>query len=65
LTQQSVVGGTTYQPPNIYDTVGASLTTIDPQTVSISGAGAGHPNVQPFIVLNYMIATTGIYPSRD
>lgn len=51
--------------PNVYDTVGTSLVTIDPQTVSVSGAGAAHPNVQPFIVLNYMIATTGIYPSRD
>jgi len=45
--------------------VGTTLVTIDPQTVSISGASAGHPNVQPFMVLNYMIATIGIYPSRD
>lgn len=65
MPQPAVQNGTTYAPPNIYDAVGTTLVTIDPQTVSISGASAGHPNVQPFMVLNYMIATIGIYPSRD
>lgn len=62
----SVVSGTsTVAPPNVYDTVGTSLVSLDPQSISVSGSSAGHPNVQPFIVLNYMIATIGIYPSRD
>ncbi|WP_162305935.1 phage tail protein [Oleisolibacter albus] len=32
-------------------------------TVSSSG-GAPHPNLQPWAVTNYCIATTGVYPSR-
>lgn len=65
VTQQSVVSGTTFQPPNVFDAVGTTLTTIDPQTISVAGSSAGHPNVQPYITLNYCIATIGIYPSRD
>jgi len=65
VPQQGVVSGTTIQPPNIYDGVGTSLVTLDPQTVSISGSGAGHSNIQPYVTLNYCIATIGIYPSRD
>jgi len=30
----------------------------------ISGGSQPHPNMQPFLVLNYCIATTGIFPVR-
>ncbi|HEY0832747.1 MAG TPA: tail fiber protein [Azospirillum sp.] len=55
----------TISPPNLYSTVASTVVTLDPSSISVSGSSAAHPNVQPFIVLNYMIATTGIYPSRD
>lgn len=29
-----------------------------------TGGGAAHPNMQPFQTLNYMIALTGVFPSR-
>ena len=50
-------------PVNIY---GAPTNTValDSGTLSSAGAGAAHNNMQPFLVLNYCIATTGIYPSR-
>lgn len=47
---------------------GASSTvTLAPQTITTvpSAAAAGHPNMQPFAVVNYCIALQGVYPSRN
>ena len=35
------------------------------ETTTPAGAGQSHPNMQPFLTLNYCIALTGIYPSRS
>jgi microcystin-dependent protein len=35
-----------------------------PATLGTTG-GQGHENRQPYLVLNFVIATTGIFPSRD
>ena len=29
-----------------------------------AGGGAAHPNMQPYLTLNYIIATSGVYPQR-
>ena len=34
-------------------------------TVANAGSGQGHPNVQPFLCVNYIIALQGIFPSRN
>ena len=34
-------------------------------TSSVSGGGQPHNNLQPYLVLNYLIALTGTYPSRS
>ena len=34
-------------------------------TVANEGSGQGHPNVQPFLCVNYIIALQGIFPSRN
>jgi len=34
-------------------------------TVSSAGGGVAHENMQPWLALNYFIATTGTYPSRN
>lgn len=34
-------------------------------TVSANGGGAGHNNMQPFVVMNFCIATIGVYPPRS
>ncbi len=40
-------------------------TTMDPQALTPSaGGGQGHENRQPFLCLNYCIATEGIFPQR-
>ncbi len=32
--------------------------------ISNTGGSQSHPNLQPFLVINYIIATQGIFPSR-
>ncbi len=41
----------------------AAVTTLSPQTVGAVGGSQAHENRQPFGVLNYCIALTGIFPS--
>lgn len=33
--------------------------------IGTSGESQGHPNLQPYLVVNFIIALTGIYPSRN
>lgn len=40
-------------------------TTLNPQSVSFVGGNQQHNNLQPLQVINYCIATGGIYPSRN
>ena len=39
--------------------------TLNSGVVSPAGQGAAHPNMQPYLVGMYCIATTGMYPSRN
>lgn len=48
---------------NFYNT-GNPDTTLFPGTISTEGGGQGHSNMQPYVVLNYIIAVTGVYPQR-
>ena len=41
------------------------LTGLHPGTVANAGGGQGHDNMQPFTVLNFVIALQGIFPSRN
>lgn len=45
--------------------VANNLTPADPNAISAAGGNQGHPNMQPFLCLNYCIAVEGIYPSRN
>lgn len=47
-----------------FSTGGTAVKPFLPQAVSNTGAGQAHDNVAPFMVLNYIIALTGVYPSR-
>ena len=38
---------------------------MSPTTLRTSGKGQPHENMPPFLALNYCIALTGYYPSRD
>jgi len=41
------------------------LTSIHPQTVAVRGSSSPHENRQPYAVLSWCIALTGIFPSRN
>jgi microcystin-dependent protein len=42
-----------------------ALSQSGPNSLSTVGTGATHNNLQPFLVLNYCICMTGIFPSRN
>lgn len=42
-----------------------NLTTLPPQSIGFAGSSQSHPNLQPFLVLNFVIALQGIFPSRN
>lgn len=45
---------------------GDQLLPMNPKVVSVAAGGAqSHNNMSPFLVLNYVIALEGIYPSRS
>ncbi|MBX7220296.1 MAG: tail fiber protein [Blastocatellia bacterium] len=48
---------------NAYATTGGS--TMAATTLGNTGSGQGHENRQPFLVLNFIIALQGIFPSRN
>lgn len=39
--------------------------TLNPMTVSLNGGNQFHNNIQPCLAVNFCIATTGYYPSRN
>lgn len=47
-----------------YSGVGTSDTTMNPASVGPAG-NQSHPNMQPYLVLNWVIALVGIFPSRN
>jgi len=44
---------------------GHTLVPLNPQTVGLYGGSQPHNNLQPFLAVNFCIATTGIFPSRN
>ncbi|WP_028592297.1 phage tail protein [Paenibacillus massiliensis] len=45
-------------------TTGGNATQMAVGSIKESGSSSAHDNMQPYLVLVYAIATTGIYPSR-
>ena len=43
----------------------ANLLTINPQTVTNVGGSQPHNNMMPYLVLNFIIALQGIFPSQN
>lgn len=44
---------------------GSNGNTLNPQAVSLAGGNQPHNNMQPYQVVNFIIALTGIFPSRN
>jgi microcystin-dependent protein len=40
-------------------------TSMNPQAITNAGASQPHPNLSPYLVLNFCIALQGIFPSRN
>ncbi|MEH6420586.1 phage tail protein [Pseudomonas sp. CGJS7] len=55
--------GTTPSP--IYANIGQAQVPLAMDTLGPSGSTQPHPNLQPYLTINFCIATVGIYPSRD
>lgn len=51
------------QASNVYNAP-SSLTTISPSTVTTVGGSQPHTNLMPYLVLNFIIALQGIFPSQ-
>jgi microcystin-dependent protein len=67
---QSAVGGIWAQSPagrggfvNIYSTPATG--TVNPNSLSITGGGLPHNNLQPYLTLNFCIALQGVFPPRN
>lgn len=39
--------------------------TMNPQALSVAGGSQPHNNIQPYLVVNFIIALNGIFPSRN
>ncbi|KWS02541.1 Microcystin dependent protein [Lysobacter capsici AZ78] len=49
----------------IYANTGQAQVALSPATIGQTGNTTPHPNLQPYCALNFVIATQGIYPSRN
>ena len=63
-TQPIPAGNVLAQVNNMY-TSPQSLTTLEPSTISNVGGSQPHNNMMPYLVLNFIIALQGIFPSRN
>jgi microcystin-dependent protein len=43
----------------------SNLTALNPASIQPAGSGQPHSNIQPYLAMNYCIALTGIFPSRN
>lgn len=50
---------------SIYPSQPADPVSLSPATLSTTGGGAGHNNMQPYLVMNFCIATKGQFPLRS
>jgi microcystin-dependent protein len=50
---------------NFYYSPATNLSTLNPASIGMTGGGVGHSNLQPYLVINYCIALSGIFPSRN
>jgi microcystin-dependent protein len=55
------------RPPVLTQTYtsNASTGTLAPTAISTAGGNLPHPNLQPFLTVNFIIALAGIFPSRS
>ena len=50
---------------SIYSASTGALVPLNPTTVAPAGGNQPHPNLQPYSVINFCVALSGIFPSRN
>lgn len=50
-------------PNRLYSTTPS--VTMNPAMITVTGGSQAHPNQQPYLVFNFVIAVAGIFPSRN
>jgi microcystin-dependent protein len=50
---------------NVYRPPAGGLQALNPAIISGVGGSQAHNNMQPFLVLNYIVALLGVFPSRN
>lgn len=50
---------------NLYAPSNGALVAMNAQSVATAGGNQPHPNIQPYTAINFCIALSGIFPSRD
>ena len=51
--------------PNVYETPPGTAAALSADAVSNTGGSQAHLNLQPLLVLNFIIALQGIFPSQN
>jgi microcystin-dependent protein len=54
-----------FTPANIYKKNPSLNATFNSAQLATTGGGQSHINIQPYLVLNYIIALQGLFPSRS
>ncbi len=62
---QALPNGAFLGPLNNAYNAAASLTTLNPQSVTSVGGSQAHNNMMPYLTLNFCIALQGIFPSQN
>lgn len=52
-------------PTGVYSNSQSNLVDLASEALSTTGGSQAHDNVQPYLVLNFIIALVGLYPSRS
>ncbi|HEX4853077.1 phage tail protein [Arenimonas sp.] len=60
---RNAVYGTTTVP--LHAPSSGAVVPLNPQTLAPAGGNQPHPNMQPYGVINFCIALSGIFPSRN
>jgi len=60
----SAVNARTSEPSEFY-TAATDMTRLSSESVTVNGGGNSHYNMQPSEVVNFCIALTGTFPSRN
>lgn len=64
LAKAELYGATT-EPQDIYGQPPVDLISLNPNTMTLTGGGQSHNNIQPSLVIGFVIALQGLYPSRN